>query len=331
MILTETINPRYVRMARHPTKPLRILNYTQVAQFEQHWDPVTLRCRGLVLDAENNIIVNPPPKFFNQGEPLAPDLDLSQCIISKKLDGYYISVTNSSQFGLIITSRGSFDNRYVEAAKRFILPKTKKLLPDISYFCELCMDFPGDEAIILTRHPRSGLFCWAIRDQNGKEYSPHIAPFPYVQQLTLKQSKRYLEQEVEGVVVFDPETQNRVKIKTEYYLINHRLIANCTRRKAWELLMSGKDLADYPMPDEYFLQMRNWQAEIEEQLEQRWREIMNAHSLTNRLSDKELGLLDDFHDEKPYLFLIRKHQELQARYNLLKALKPKLETIDSMV
>ena len=67
------------------------------------------------MDDEGDIIVNAPPKFFNLGEPFADRVNLRRAIITEKADGYLISVTNSSKYGLIVASRGSFDNKYVDA------------------------------------------------------------------------------------------------------------------------------------------------------------------------------------------------------------------------
>ena len=57
-----------VRVQRHPDLPLRIFNYTEAAAYASHWTPVTLACRGLILDDHGAIVARPFPKFFNLEE-----------------------------------------------------------------------------------------------------------------------------------------------------------------------------------------------------------------------------------------------------------------------
>jgi RNA ligase len=51
-LLAEMIDGGYVRAQTHPALPLTIYNYTEKAQYENIWNPVTLACRGLVVDAD---------------------------------------------------------------------------------------------------------------------------------------------------------------------------------------------------------------------------------------------------------------------------------------
>lgn len=72
------IDAKRVRVNDHPTEPLRLFNYTELAQFQKAWNPVTRACRGLIINRETGeIIARPFPKFFNHGEsaslPFSPD------------------------------------------------------------------------------------------------------------------------------------------------------------------------------------------------------------------------------------------------------------------
>ena len=48
----------------HPTLPLLIWNYSELAQFSKHWDEVTLLARALVTDVSGRIVARSFPKFF---------------------------------------------------------------------------------------------------------------------------------------------------------------------------------------------------------------------------------------------------------------------------
>lgn len=277
-----------IRMQRSPYNTnLAILNYTEQAQFAHYWTPLTRRCRGLVVDWPENTtskyistVIEAPEKFFNHTEPEAPDLNqwmFKDSFISEKLDGYYIAVRNDSHYGLIVTSRGSFYNQYVLAAKK-LLPEN--IPQNVNYFCELCEDFPGDESIIVARYKKPRLVCWGVNDliptpQLSFGWGGEIA-----KEVTEAQLNQYLNSQNEGVVAYNRDTHERVKIKTSWYLTMHRLISNCTFNHTLEIVMGGGKIngvreTDYidqqgnkqhifinALPEEHLEQMKEWEREI---------------------------------------------------------------------
>lgn len=313
-----------VRIAKDPTKPLKIYNYTSQCQFSEHWNSITRKTRGLVLDDTYDLVIRCPEKFFNQGEPLAAPVNLTNARISEKLDGYYISIKLDSEWGLIITSRGSFQNQYVEAARKFITDDIiLKMSPNYTYFCELLQNFPSDEAIILTQHPEPKLVCWAIMDSNFHEIIPdEECPFPIAKELSLAEAKEYLTQKVEGIVAQDRKTGERVKIKTSYFLEHHRLLSNCTKKRAWEVLSSGNKIEDLDIPDEFMRQMKQYEKELQNEYDQYWQKIGDIQYKTSHLTDKELGLLDDYQEFKPFLFFLRKDRWQECLDKIWQKIKP---------
>src|SRR5882757_9645331 len=84
----KAVDDRYVRVQEHPTLPFFIANYTEQAQYDKYWTPVTRQCRGLIFDENDNVISRPYPKFFNYGDELAGQLDLdAPAFMTDKLDG----------------------------------------------------------------------------------------------------------------------------------------------------------------------------------------------------------------------------------------------------
>ena len=55
-------------MQKHPETDLFIYNYSPKVQYEKLWNEVTLKTRGLILDAEMNYVARPFGKFFNLEE-----------------------------------------------------------------------------------------------------------------------------------------------------------------------------------------------------------------------------------------------------------------------
>lgn len=304
-LLSQEIKQGYIRVATHPNLPLKIYNYTHKAQYEGHWDNVTLKCRGLILDNDGKTVVLPPQKFFNIGEPLASSIDLSKAQLTAKYDGYMQIVKLDSRYGLIISSRGGFNNQYTDATRNLLSKDILyKLKPDYSYFLELLQDFPGDENIIVTKHPTPQIVCWAIRDPNFNEQDFTDCPFQTAQVFSLNKAETYLEQQVEGIVAKDPITNTRVKIKTDWFINQHRLISNCTKKRVYEVLLEGKTVEDYDFPDELYPQMKNWQDDLLSKVADRYREIGTRLGQSANLTNKELGKLDM--PDKKYLFTIRK-------------------------
>lgn len=336
--LVEAVKQGYVRVGKHPKLPLKIYNYTVKAQSEGLWTPITRKCRGLILDNKYNIVVKSPEKFFNIGEQFAANVDLNNARISEKSDGYMVIVKADSDWGLLVTSRGSFDNKYTDAARKFITGDTLlRLVPNYSYFCELCQNFPGDESIILTQHPIPELICWAIRDENFNEVIPDDeCPFPIAKELSLAEAKEYLTQQVEGIVAQDLKTGERVKLKTSWFLEHHRLIAHCTKKDIWNLLvLKYRDGIPYNLdtldiPDEFMQMMKNWESELLEGLES-WLGYYKTLNQTLHLSDQELVKTNLISKKDIHRLLSLRHKKKgfkSIEHQILLDLKPENDTIE---
>ena len=327
--MQELVEQKYVLASRHNSKPLTIYNYSKTTQFEGFWTPLTRKTRGLILDDEKNIVVEPPEKFFNLGEPLAPDIELSRARILEKLDGFMIICKLDSDYGLIVASRGSFNSKYAEAAKTFIDDNILlKMVPNYTYFCELLQNFPGDAGKILAEYPIPKLVCWAIKDENFNEVGlDDECPFPTVQELSLAEAKEYLKQKVEGVVAQDTKTFERVKIKTEWYITNHRLASKCTPKRVWETLVKGQRVEDLDIPDEFMPQMKKWQDDFLNQYQSKYNQINRRYIQTSALSDKELAFSPDVPADLKSLVFSKRDNKSQA---LQKAIWDRIRKNDIM-
>ena len=312
--LNDLIKQGYIRTAKHPIFPLTIYNYTPKAQYELKWTEMTRMCRGLVLDDDYNIVIKCPPKFFNRGEPLAEPVDLATARITEKLDGYYISIKVDSDYGLLITSRGSFTTKYVDAARYFITdPVLFKMAQNYTYFCELCQNFPEDEGIIATHHDTPRLVCWAMMDSHFQEEIPDDwCPFPVAQELSLGQAKEYLTQKVEGVVAQDLTTKARIKIKTDYFIKLHALISDCTPKRVWELLKDGSDIDSIEIPDELYPKMSAYREHLLNEFNIMFQHYQKIYELTKKMTDKDFALSDYNPVEKSAVFAIRKNKDVDS-------------------
>lgn len=308
----------YVRVQRHPELPLSIYTYTQKTEIERNWTPETLMSRGLVLDDSGRIVINCVPKFFNLGQPGAEDVSFEDSYITAKEDGYMIQIINDHEYGLIVTSKGSFESRYAQTALDVVLDSLgeNKLPEDVLFCCELLMDFPGDEGIIVTKHGNiPKLKCWTVRFNDGNELFPETVKLPSfltpVESFSPTSAKKYLEKTgVEGVVLCDIQTRARVKIKTQEFIERHRFISNITPKNIWERLKNGETLVDMNIPDEFLPQVKPIYEKIVSDYRQIKKDSFRLVGMTKNMTNKGIALntsLGLSEEDKHLIFFFRKN------------------------
>lgn len=327
--IEEEVRKGYVRKSEHPRLNLLIFTYTPKCEVEEHWNEITRRCRGLVIDDNNDrIIINCIPKFFNYDTKFAANVDFENCQITKKEDGYLIQIKRDECSGepdnIVVTSKGSFDNKYVDKARSIIEGHQREFEPGFSYICELLHDFDGDEGIIVTRHNATKLVCFAILNDKGEEiddFSSLPSCLEKVQEFTPDQAKKYLTQEVEGVVLKNTGGE-RVKMKTDWFFRMHKLISNCTKKAVFDTLSKGDEIDWNLIPDEFIEQMKTWEFELTSLFETNkvWMEefsdvVFNEKKMTR----KDLALNESFglsKYQKSLLFLYEQ-DKISKAYELI--------------
>ena len=55
-LFKEMLASGFIAKRKHPSAPLTILTYTKECQGERIWNDTTEKCRGLIIDRNNNII-----------------------------------------------------------------------------------------------------------------------------------------------------------------------------------------------------------------------------------------------------------------------------------
>lgn len=140
--LTAAIDAGHVTRKSHPELPLSIYTYTRTAQYEQIWNRVTTRCRGLVADdATGAVVALPLPKFFNVGEheagkPYAPALPDEPFEVYDKVDGSLAVVFHYADHWRA-ASKGSFTSAQATWTQRRLDARdTAALVPGVTYLAE---------------------------------------------------------------------------------------------------------------------------------------------------------------------------------------------------
>src|SRR5882762_5876407 len=187
-----TVESGYVRVQQHPTLPFCIANYTEKAQYESAWTPVTRQCRGLIYDDEHNVIARPYPKFFNYGDELAGQLDLdAPAIVTDKLDGS-LGISYPTPDGLAVATRGSFASEQAKRATQILrdkYPGFQKASAALSATFLWEIVYPENRIVVDYGDTEDLILHGVIQNETGTEWpawergliwdGPHVETFEY--------------------------------------------------------------------------------------------------------------------------------------------------------
>jgi RNA ligase len=283
--LQEEIDGGWVNVQTHPSLPLRIIKYSKSSVYSARWNEITLRSRGVVIDADGVVAVNGFEKFFNnnQAEGVA-DYERSKHLsytVSVKEDGSLIQIAKWNGH-LIVTSSGSFSSPQVQMAQEMLAGQYNNYVfkDGLTYLFELV--HPGNR-IVLNYGERKSLILLAIRDTETGEELALDPMFECVEfrQMTIEDILKELPREdyinLEGYIV---RFSNGVRIKYKYdkYVVLHKVISGISSKWVWECLSSGLNYRDtaVDIPDE----LDDWIKETAARLQNAFDEsLKSAHKL----------------------------------------------------
>ncbi|MEU4241930.1 RNA ligase [Actinoplanes sp. NPDC026619] len=267
--LTTAVETGFVRLQRHPSAPLVIYNYTEACQYAGAWNPVTLACRGLIVDGAGRVVARPFRKFFNHNEAHAPEIT-GKVRVTDKSDGSLGIVYHDGR-RFAVATRGSFasdqaihatellNERYAE----FVPPDGLTVLVEIIYPANrIVVDYAGLDDLVLLG---------AVDIATGRSYGPEAVPNwpgPVVETFDYPTFADALAAPPrdgrEGLVVHYTDADQRVKIKYAEYVRLHRLVTGLTARTVWDIMVHGGDLDVLlePLPEEFEPWIRGVAAEL---------------------------------------------------------------------
>jgi T4 RnlA family RNA ligase len=208
-----------------------VLNYNQIESPKAH--PVVMECRGLILDADYNIVSRSFDRFFNLGEQ--PDtqehLNWSKAICHEKVDGSLIKIYNwkgvwyASTRGTAFAESGV--NGFPITFKELVLKALNCnkdqfqsrcdmfLDPDTTYMCEVT----AMENRVVTRYEGYNLWFLAARkNQTGEFVGKGLA-----NGVGIKDIKSFKFDSVENCI----ETAKNLKDLNEGYVVYQDGIPVC--------------------------------------------------------------------------------------------------------
>lgn len=176
-----------IKIVYHPSvEGLRIINYTKKCNAQKHWNDTTLKCRGLIVDKDDNIIARPFEKFFNYEEHELYDFIMSHEELDKLASDHRVEVYDKldGSLGILywiddvpfIATKGSFDSEQALHATHLLHTKYRhtwyKLLKSKTYLFEII--YPKDKHIVNYNNIDDIFLLAVISTNNYFEYQPEI-------------------------------------------------------------------------------------------------------------------------------------------------------------
>ena len=246
MNLVEANEAFYYKDFSKDDRTYRIFNY-RLASYTNFLEDGALECRGIMYDVtdwEPVLVSRPMEKFFNLNEnPLTMNLDLTRVVdVELKADGSLIS-TYLHNDELFLKTKGSIESdqaiaamKYLDAHPEFKEELTIIALLDNTVNMEWCA--PDNRIVIGYLEPQ--LTVLNIRSNKTGDYIDRDIVLAHADPVLKETASRWIDkidfqqvgaldfvdsipsmEDVEGYIVLF-ESGQRVKIKTEWYLVQHR-------------------------------------------------------------------------------------------------------------
>lgn len=273
----------------HPSLPLSIWNYSRECQYSGSWDEITLKCRGLILDNEGNVIARAFDKFFNY-EEVADQVPVKgdYVYVQEKLDGS-LGILFHYADDWHLATKGSFTSEQAKKGMEIIKAKhrMRNFLPQMTYLCEIIypenrivVDYGGEERVIFIGVTSEGkelhwsmansvLIASGIEDRVKTEQHFFFGPDLY------RSLKEKQEKNREGYVLTFQPGNFRMKIKFEEYVRLHRILTGFSNKDIWEYLKDKRDFNKLleRVPDEF----DSWVRETAEDLNTKYKSIQRDY------------------------------------------------------
>lgn len=237
-------------------------------------------------------------------------------------------MTNDPEYGLVVTSKGSFQSDQAKMAEQ-ILNSDKyrlfKFTPGLTYVFELVS--PQNRIVIDYKDTKLVLLC-VIDNESGAELklkddeTPFSKPNTYTSDVLTDVNRLNNGKDLhEGVVV--NYGNYRLKYKTNEYLRLHRIVTNYTAKRVWEDLSSGRETDRLNMPEEFI----NWLNRTENSLNGKYNDLSADVSMAilycRDMTNKEVATCPNpfIRNHKSYVLAYRSGKDVSKM--MWQAIKPK--------
>lgn len=290
--LERLLSSRHIVRVRHPSQPLSILDYTSRTQFEAHWTPETIVCRGLVVHDDGHVVARPLEKFFNLDEHETSRRELlpaGSLEVTDKLDGSLVILRNDPD-GPAASTRGSFVSDQALWATEWLRSRLRTALPEGLTLCgefvsgrrnRVVLDYGDREEVVVVAARRIADGTELSRPELEAlcaELSLPIVAYRQVDSLQSLLDEAMDATNIEGWVVRFPDGR-RVKIKVPEYRRIHKLMCMLTPAVVRDAVANDSvDTLMMGLPEELWDEIRAMAAEITARLDRRLAEVQDKHA-----------------------------------------------------
>lgn len=278
--IEKAIVDKHITVQKHPSADIFIYNYSPICQYDKIWNEVTRNCRGLILDAEYNVVARSFKKFFNY-EEIKSQIPNEPFIVMDKMDGSlgilywvdgkpYISTRGSFNSDQAIKATELLHTKYRHTWDKLMEVSEKGITPlfEIIYAeNRIVVDYGEKEELIL-------LGAIGNDDSQYRDIWNMDLGFPVVKKYDgisdFTKLKELNEENKEGFVVrFDGGFM--MKIKFDDYVRLHKILTQTSSKVIWEFLKDKKPMNEIleNIPDEFY----QWVKDTKESLENEFLKI----------------------------------------------------------
>ena len=312
--ISALVDDGYIRVQTHPEDPsLEIYCYTPKTQYEQHWTPETLMCRGLIA-RNNEVIARPFQKFFNWQELEGSDLLKGPWHVYEKMDGSLGILYQFAEGDWRIATKGSFDSEQSIKANEILKNKYANFKPDkgITYLFEII--YPENRIVVDYKNYEDIILIDTLDTVTGKSVEANKEGLPQVTYHGLKQGIPNEEVVNSEGYVLKNAADFRVKVKWSEYVRLHKILTGMSSTMIWEYLRDDRDFDEIlnNVPDEFYNWVAKTQGELEKQYIEQYRLVLEvykdrANHVENTQDRKELWqYFERFPDLKHWLISLHK-------------------------
>lgn len=344
-LLNQMLDEKLIYKRKHPIYDLWVYKYSQRCQNNCIWNEMTLMARGLVLDADYNIIAWPMHKFFNHDE--MPQEQIMNIMtppyqVTDKVDGSLgILVHYNNEY--FIATQGSFDSEQAIWATKLLntkyIDKVKTLDTDnFTYMFEIV--YPENKIVVDYGNLADLIYITKVNRHTG--FEPMLPDDVETEMLPFKCTPRFRELENrdclqlknlnitnrEGFVV--KSANGRMKIKFDKYLELHRIVNHMSPTAVWKILKKNtQDETRESLPEEILpwwdMQVESFTRKVDEHYNRLLSILDNMHAtLGADYTDKdfaELNLRINTQTDAGLLFALEKKSD-DVKHVILRLLRP---------
>lgn len=250
--LNEMRRDGYIRQAKHPSLPLVSECYTKQTMFERAWTNETRICRGLIWNTETSeVVARPFAKFFNYGEPSAPELKPTTRVLAfDKLDGS-LGIAYKTSSGIAVATKNSFLSPQAAHATEILRGRYGGWEPPYGTTALFEIIYK-ENRIVLDYGDLDDLFLLGLVDNESGQSWGHQGveaighPFPSPHLLGIGELQDILKlpdrNNREGMVLKVSAQDIRVKVKQKDYLELHKVVTGMNAKALWKMLSEGQSI-----------------------------------------------------------------------------------------